>query len=237
MANDRKRDCPLCCSELKQASKVCPHCSNWIRWWDRLLHNYFIPILVGALMGAISYHYGQKFEQKRQEKVDVERQNKANNRAIVLLKNELSQNMATLNDVERLAKKNLLDLEENKVTVTPLTHFSFETWDYVRFSEADFLFISDTADFSKLRNCYLVLRILENKIRDREQYRLMSERNTNFKERSKSLDHNILDNIEVVRNHIKDAQTFLDEIHDWKVKGKSFYQLPDGRVKILERHR
>jgi hypothetical protein len=225
--------CPLCESELRQLSKVCPHCGNRIRRWDRFLHNYFIQIFVGALIGVISYHYGQKFEQERQEKITIERQNKINDHAIILLKIELSQNMATLNNVEILTKKNLSDLDENKVTITPLMHFSFETWDYVKFSEADFLFISDTADLRKLINCYLVLRILENKIKDREQYRLFNEGSTNFKERLASLDHNILNYTETAREHIEDAQEYLDRIHAWKVKGRSFHQLPDGRIETL----
>ncbi|MCX6338943.1 MAG: hypothetical protein NTX71_03365 [Candidatus Aureabacteria bacterium] len=235
LSNSKEVKCSLCCGILQKSAKVCPHCGNRINRLARFIHNYLIQICIGALVGVISFHYGQRLEQKRQEAIAIERQNKVNDKTITLLKIELSQNWAELGNIEKLLKADIANLNENKIIVIPLGHFNSETWDFVKFGESDFLFRSDTADFSKLVNCYFVLKLVENKIKDREQYRLLKEGDINFKERFAVLDQSILGNVELAKKHMEESQNYLDSIHNWIVKGRSFQQFPDGTIKNLNR--
>ena len=135
---------------------------------------------------------------------------------------ELPQNHANINNVRNILTKDLDDLQNGKLSITPLISFRFTAWEQAQYGQADLLGHAETADVMALRNCYFILYILEGKIRDREQYRLFNEGKAGFVERMQALDRNILDKLDHAQEVLEQAQEFLERIHQWKVKGRSF---------------
>ncbi|MBI3319293.1 MAG: hypothetical protein HYZ89_01725 [Candidatus Omnitrophica bacterium] len=118
--------------------------------------------------------------------------------------------------------KDLEDLQHGQLSITPLLGFHFTAWEQAKYGRGDFLERADTADLKKLVNCYQILSILDQKIRDREQYRYLGEERAGFSERMQQLDRSILDVLDHAQKALEEAQTYLDAIHTWKVAGRSF---------------
>ncbi len=149
-------------------------------------------------------------------------QSKYNDQIILAFKNELSENFSNINNVRQILQRDLADLKQGKVAITPLLSFQFTSWDHARFGRADFLYKAETKDYMKLTNCYFILHILQEKIRNREQNRLFLEGKPTFVERMELLDRDILDKLDHAQQTVRDAQAYLDKIHKWVVKGESF---------------
>lgn len=213
-----QRFCPLCRGRVPEGARVCCHCARplgrWRRWRDTILTSLVVPLAIGALI----FYLGQRFEQAQ----TAARQAKDNNRLIRALKMELPQNSANINNVRDILTKNLDDLKNGKVSITPLISFRFTAWEQAQYGQADFLDQAETADVMALKYCYSILHILEGKIRNREQYRLLHEGGAGFVGRMQALDRDILDKLDHAQRVLEQAQEFLERIHQWKVKGRSF---------------
>lgn len=210
--------CPLCRREVLEGARVCGHCARplarWRRWWDTLLSSLIVPLVIGALI----FQWGQRSERAQ----IAAQQARDNYRLILALKWELSANHATINNVRNLLTKDLEDLQHGQFSITPLLGFHFTAWEQAKYGRGDFLERADTADLKQLVNCYLILSILDQKIRDREQYRYLGEGRAGFAERMQSLDRNVLGVLDHTQKVLEEAQKYLDAIHTWKVAGRSF---------------
>ncbi len=173
---------------------------------------------LAPLVAVTLFWLGQHYERRK----EAAAQSRYNNQAILALKNELSENFSNINNMRDILTKDLVDLTHGKVAITPLIPFQFTAWEQARFGRADFLLKADTADYMKLKNCYLILRILQEKVKNREQNRLHFEGNPVFVQRMTALDHDIIDKLEHTQVVVKQAQDYLDAIHQWVVKGDSF---------------
>lgn len=210
--------CKFCSGEIVKGVIKCKYCGEYLNRFRRWSHEFFIPIFIGIIIGYSLFSLGQIIEEHKDK-----------NTLIVLLKKEFSQNYAILNNIEMLLNKDLADLKNNKITITPLGHFYFDAWNLAQSGKSDFLLKISTGDYFKLSNCYFILKIIDTKIIDRESYRIYGEGRNNFVSRMEALDKNILDNVTKVRLVFKQAQDYLYKIHNWKVKGYTFHT-EDGVV-------
>ncbi len=153
-------------------------------------------------------------------------QGKYNDQLIIGLKIELSQNWATINNTRQVLEDSLQLLEkEGLVDTRPLLDFRFGAWQRAISGPGDFLGQlgrKNTAGYLKLQYCYSVLRILQEKIDNRESYRHLQEGQPWFAERMRQLDEEIVSKLDKAKKLIETAQEFLYQIHDWKVAGESF---------------
>lgn len=210
--------CKFCSGDIVKNAIKCKYCGEFKNRFRRWSHEFFIPILIGIIIGYSLFNFGQTIEEYREK-----------NKLIVLFKKEFSQNYAILNNIEMLLNKDLGDLKNNKITITPLGRFYFDAWSLAQSGKSDFLLKISTGDYFKLNNCYFILKIIDTKIADRELYRIYGEGRDNFISRMEALDKNILDNIVKVRSVLKEAQDYLYKIHNWRVKGNTFHT-EDGLV-------
>ena len=224
-----QRLCFLCRGEVPEGARLCRHCgrplARWRRWRNVLLSSLIVPLVVGASI----FKWGQRAERAQ----IAAQQDRDNYRLILALKWELSSNHANINNVRNLLTKDLEDLQRGQHSITPLLSFHFTAWEQAKYGRGDFLERADTADLKKLVNCYLILSILDQKIRDREQHRYLGEGRPGFVERMQALDQSILDGLNHVQKILEEAQEFLDTIHQWRVRGRNF-SVDRGRVIDLE---
>ncbi|MEK7282075.1 MAG: hypothetical protein AAB037_06995, partial [Chloroflexota bacterium] len=177
------------------------------------LIKWLAPVVAVAL-----FWLGQHYERRKETAVQL----RFNNQAILALKNELSENFSNINNIRDILKKDLVDLTQGKVAITPLIPFQFTAWEQARFGRSDFLLKTDTANYMKLKNCYLILRILQEKVKNREQNRMHLEGEPVFVQRMTALDQDILGKLEHTQAVVRQAQDYLDSIHQWVVRGESF---------------
>ena len=220
--------CPLCHQYIPTEARACFHCGHLIDGWYRYVQKY--GLLISPFFAVLLFWLGGQNE-RRNLRLDQDRHN---NQVILYLKNELSQNYANINNIREILTKDLRELKEGRVTIVPLVNFQFTAWEHARFGRADFLYKADTKDFMKLKNSYFMLHILESKIHNREQYRLMHEGLLNFPGRMEILDKDILSILDGVQESIRQGQDYLEQIHTWKVTGDSF-AVDKGLVVEVER--
>lgn len=218
-----RRECLLCRGEAHPDARICCHCGKYLTLWERVLHDHLVHIIaaivVGWLLALFSFNLGRQAEYKAR----LEERARYDNQLIRALKNELSKNWANINNVRELLTKDLEALDKDMVTIVPLMSFRLSAWEQANFGHSDFLTRIPTADYTKLSNCYSILAILEGKIRDREQYRLLREGQARFTSRMKLLDENILEVLDQAQAVLGQAQDFLYRVHEEKVMGPSFY--------------
>ncbi len=109
--------CKFCSGEVVKGVIKCKYCGEYLNRFRRLYHEFFLPVFVGIIIGYSLFSLGQIIEEHREK-----------NKLIVLLKKEFSQNYAILNNVEMLLNKDLEDLKNNKMTITPLGRIYFENY-------------------------------------------------------------------------------------------------------------
>jgi len=153
-------------------------------------------------------------------------QGKYNDQLVIGLKIELSQNWATINNARQVLEDNINLLEkENRIDTRPLLDLRFNAWQRAVSGPGDFLGKlgrKNTAGYLKLQYCYSVLRIIQEKMDNRESYRYLQEAQPWYVDRMKQLDKEILSKLDKAKQLIETAQEFLYQIHDWRVAGESF---------------
>lgn len=190
--------------------------AQFIVGWHRCFQKY--GLFISPLVAVFLFWLGGQSERRN---LRLE-QDRYNNQVVLSLQNELSQNYSNINNIRDILTKDLDELKESRVTIMPLVNFQFTAWEHARFGRADFLYRADTKDFMKLKNSYFMLHILESRIHNREQYRLLHEGLLNFPGRMETLDRDILSILDGVQESIRQSQEYLDQIHAWKVTGDSF---------------
>jgi hypothetical protein len=237
MKEEKLITCRFCFAKIPDRAGKCCHCGEWLSKKHRLTSNLVLPIATGLLasliVGSLLFWFGRLTEVKEQMiRVSVEKE-RQNDKIIKLLKVEFIDNFAILNNTKKLLEEDLMLLKKNKFIALPLCPFTYDAWERSQFGSADFLVDADTDDFMKLSSLYFILRIIDAQVRNRENYRLQYEGKSGFAERMAILDARILKSIQRVIPVMEQAQKYLDKIHKWKTKGKSFYLDEDIVTDIL----
>ena len=231
VASDPNSQCKLCLQYVPCGARVCWSCGQFLHWRRRFFHKYAVPFIAAFCAGALLFLWGQHTERR----LRIAEKAGYNDRLIRSMKIELSQNWANINNIRSILKQDLKNLEGGQITITPLLSFRFDAWRQAQHGPAKLLEDTDTKDLMKLTYCYSVLEILQDKIHDREQYRLLRESSPGFVERMKKLDQNILEKLDHAQKLIEVAQSYLYSIHDWVVTGESF-SVEAGLVLEPEEH-
>lgn len=206
--------CRLCQELIRGDATACSHCGHFLSPFRVTFREFIYPLAL-VLISLCLPLWWQYLEQQR-----------LNDQLIVGLKIELSQNMAALNNAESVLKDDLKSLgAAGNPDIRPLLDLRFGTWEKTQFGSGNLLaklVRTDTAGFMKLTYCYSILRLLQEKIENREIYRYLHEGKPWFTERLKVLDNDLIEKLDHAKKVVGTAQEYFDRIHKWKVTGESF---------------
>lgn len=204
--------CPLCFGELPGKVRKCQHCGDYVGFWNRVKNHYLIPVMVGVIIGAMSFNYGQSVLRKENQKEKEERYEAI----ISFLQTEFDYNYHVLSHNDEWLKKNKGWLEKERrdkgslqkatTVIIPLRTLKFIAWENAQYN-LNFLTKLDKNYRNKLIDFYFILEEIDTMIKDRESYRISNARKDWYALTVKNLDNNLMipiNNIEPIINEVGD---------------------------------
>ena len=139
---------------------------------------------------------------------------------LTMLKVELSEINATVNQNLQTITENLKLLKEQKEVLRPLLLFNTDAWAAAKLRNNSFL--DTTADLFKFLNLYTVINIANEGIKYRENYRVSNQGMFDYGSKLEKIDEDIKIKLEKIRPLLQNAQAALYVIQIDKVNGRSF---------------
>jgi hypothetical protein len=136
---------------------------------------------------------------------DNRREVREERRALQLLRSEVAANIALLELIQEQLSKDSALAKENKELASPLPLLSTRSWESVHLAGA----LSDDRQqlAQELRETYLAVTIVNQRIQARETYRAMNQAMSNYGERRQVLNQILLESVQNVldrfRTHMK----------------------------------